>query len=369
MNLHSDAQTLRRLAGFFVIVGAVAALASCTNSSGLLYKHQLRTPLQCPCPTIAPLAAYTMPAEVPFGSNAYIGGITTGPDNNVWVTEFDAAKIARVTENGTVTEFPLLAAGAGPGIITTGPDGNLWFTDYNLSSIWRITTAGTITQFPLPPPFTTTPSNLNGIAPGPDGNIWFVDGDADVVGVMSTSGTLLKTYQIPTPNPYNPLTFSGYATFITAGPDGNMWFVEEAASKIGRIALPSGTITEFSTPTPNCVPKNLVVGADGNMWFPERDCGQIARITPSGVITEFQVTTAPASILLRRITSTPDGNLWFIQAAHAPPWTQSEVGEMNTAGVGTNLWSFPNGWPQGLATGPDGSPWFTDEANDTVVRL
>jgi streptogramin lyase len=360
---------VRKLSLLVAIIGAAAALAACGTSSGLLNKHQLRTPLQCPCPTIAPLATYTLPGEVPFGSNAYIGGVTSGADNNLWVTEFDAAKIARVTENGTVTEFPVPAAGAGPGIITSGPDGNLWFTDYNLASIWQITTAGVVTQFPLPPPFTTTPSNLEGIAAGPDGNIWFVDGDANVVGVMSTSGTLLKTYQIPTPNPYNPITFSGFATFIAAGPDGNMWFVEEAASKIGRIALPSGTITEFPTPTPNCVPKNLVVGADGNMWFPERDCGQIARITTSGVITEFQVTIAPSSVLLRRITSTPDGNLWFIQAAHSAPWTQNEVGEMNTSGVGTNLWAFPNGLPQGLATGADGSPWFTDEGNDTVVRL
>jgi len=105
------------------------------------------------------------------------------------------------------------------------------------------------------------------------------------------------------------------------------------------------------------------------MWFPERDNGTVARITTAGVITEFQVESSPATVLLRRVTSTADGSLWFIAAASVPPFNQSEVGQMNIQGVGLNMWSFPTGWPQGLTVGPDGSPWFTDEANAAVVRL
>jgi hypothetical protein len=114
------------------IVAAASLLVACTSAS-TLHKIQLHTPLQCPCPTIAPLATYPLPGEVPFGQNAYIGGIVTGPDNNLWIAEFDAAKIARVTENGVITEYPITTPGSGPGIIANGPDGNLWFTDYNLN--------------------------------------------------------------------------------------------------------------------------------------------------------------------------------------------------------------------------------------------
>ena len=345
----------------FGVFVAAATLAACGAAGTIRKPVQSHIPLQCPCPTIAPLATYALPAEVPFGINAYIAGITSGPDNNIWVAESDAAMFARVTESGTVTEFPITTPGAAPELMTSGPDGNLWATDFNFNSLWRITPSGVITQFPLPPPLATAPPNLQAITSGPDGNLWFTDSGANVVGVMSTSGTLVATYTVPTAN--------STPTFIVAGSDGSMWFVEETASKIGRIALPSGTITEFPTPTANCTPKNLVVGGDGNLWFPERDCGQIAQITTLGVITEFVVTIPPKSVLLRRITSTPDGNLWFNQAANAPPWTQTEVGEMNTAGAGINLWSFPNSIPQGLTTGADGSPWFTDQANDTVVRL
>ena len=39
-------------------------------------------------------------------------------------------------------------AGSRPFGITTGPDGNLWFTEYGGDKIGRITPSGTITEFP-----------------------------------------------------------------------------------------------------------------------------------------------------------------------------------------------------------------------------
>ena len=132
----------------------------------VLNEHQLHTLLECPCPTIAPLAIYTLPGEVPFGYNAYIDGITYGPDGNIWVVESDANKIARVTASGTITEFLVPAAGAYPAQIAPGPDGNLWFTEFNFNTIGRITTEGVITEFALPPPLAGAPQNLYGIAAG-----------------------------------------------------------------------------------------------------------------------------------------------------------------------------------------------------------
>ncbi|MBV8524605.1 MAG: hypothetical protein JOY71_21205 [Acetobacteraceae bacterium] len=301
-----------------------------------------------------------LPGEVPFGSSAYIGGVASGPDGNVWVAESDGNKIARVTVGGVVTEFSSgLSANAGPELINPGPDGNLWFTEFNYNTIGRITTSGVITEFPLPAPLSTAPPNLQDIHAGPDGNLWFTDSGANLIGVLSTSGSLLATYNVPTAN--------ASPTFIIIGPDNNLWFAEETGNKIGRITT-SGVITEFPIPTASSTPKNLTIGADGNMWFPERDGAHIARITTAGVITEFAVPATIYQDLLRRITSTPDGYLWFAQAEVAPPYN-SEIGKMDTTGTVLDLWSFPNGLPQGMTTGPDGNPWFTDNATDSLVRL
>src|SRR4029077_18866554 len=56
-------------------------------------------------------------------------GITTGPDMNLWFTEFDAGSIARILPSAPnpITEFNVSVADIRPAGITAGPDGNLWF--------------------------------------------------------------------------------------------------------------------------------------------------------------------------------------------------------------------------------------------------
>ncbi len=265
-------------------VAVTASLLAACSSKSVLNEHQLHTLLECPCPTIAPLAIYTLPGEVPFGYNAYIDGITSGPDGNIWVVESDANKIARVTASGTITEFLVPAAGAYPAQIAPGPDGNLWFTEFNFNTIGRITTEGVITEFALPPPLAGAPQNLYGIAAGPDGNMWFTHYGANVVGAISTTGTLVGAYTIPTAN-------SG-VVHIVKGPDGNMWFAEagepsNCVNNIAKVTM-SGAITEYTVPTPSCngppgAPSaigGMTVGKDGNIWFTERFNHKIARVTP-----------------------------------------------------------------------------------------
>src|SRR5262245_18799499 len=62
---------------------------------------------------------------------------------------------------------------------------------------------------------------------------------------------------------------------ITRGPDGNLWFTEADANRIGRIT-PAGVVTEFSAGiTPNSQPSGITAGPDGNLWFTE--AGKIGR--------------------------------------------------------------------------------------------
>src|SRR5689334_10280839 len=73
---------------------------------------------------------------------------------------------------------------------------------------------------------------------------------------------------------------------ITAGPDGNLWFTENATNQVGRIT-PSGSVQEFPIPTSGSDPAGITVGPDGNLWFTEFFGDKIGRITPAGVLTEF----------------------------------------------------------------------------------
>ena len=117
-------------------------------------------------------------------------------------------------------EFPVPSGGY-PRQITTGPDGNLWFTEYVGNKIGRITPAGVITEFPVP----TLGGWLQGITAGSDGNLWFTEIDANKIGRITIEGAVTE-YSTPTAN-------SGPED-ITAGPDGNLWFTEIGRNRESR---------------------------------------------------------------------------------------------------------------------------------------
>ncbi len=133
----------------------------------------------------------------------------------------------------TITEFAI-PSGAIPGGIAAGPDGNLWFTEPEVARIARITLKGVITEFPLP----DQKSLPIPIVAGRDGNLWFLEVQANRIGRISTTGAI-KEFLVPTASSI-PLGLFG----LTVGPDGNVWFTEMNEGKVGRIT-PGGAITEF----------------------------------------------------------------------------------------------------------------------------
>jgi virginiamycin B lyase len=66
---------------------------------------------------------------------------------------------------------------------------------------------------------------------------------------------------------------------ITTGPDGNLWFTEPQANKIGRVT-PAGDFTEYVVPTADSYPRAIALGPDGNLWFTESRAKKIGRIAP-----------------------------------------------------------------------------------------
>jgi len=287
--------------------------------------------------------------------------ITAGPDGALWFTDesfFDDA-IIRVTPSGVFTIFSLPNAGAFLGGITAGPDGALWFTEWfeDFSRrIGRLTPEGTFTEFPLP----TDGSFLDGITAGPDGALWFTDPLGNKIRRITTDG-VVSEFPIPTANSF---TFG-----ITAGPDGALWFAESACfvlcsvtagKKIGRITT-SGTITEFPLSTASLSLGGPVVGPDGALWFTETGANKIGRITTTRAITEFSV---PTPTTLGGITIGPDGALWFTEPG------VNKIGRITTGGVVTE---FPiptaDSGPGSITAGPDGAVWFTEYTGKKIGRI
>src|SRR5262245_66477187 len=72
------------------------------------------------------------------------------------------------------------------------------------------------------------------------------------------------------------------------------------------------SITEFPVPAAVSNPFGITRGPDGNLWFTESLAGRIGRITPAGVVTEFSAGITPGS-QPAEITAGPDGNPWFTE--------------------------------------------------------
>jgi streptogramin lyase len=234
--------------------------------------------------------------------------ITTGPDGNLWFTENQGNKIGRITPTGQITEFPIPTPFSHPTGIAAGPDGNLWFTEHfpdnthspletGAGQIGRITPTGQITEFPT---YTATSANVSpeAITAGPDGNLWFTFfgrdngfGFANGVGRITPSGMVTQFLNDPSClcGPVTPAT-SPFA--ITAGPDGgpptgleaNIWFIGTDSGGEEFV----GPFFTGSFPPPLAVQGGLTAGPDHNVWWIQN--GNIWRVNLTSIpstLTEF----------------------------------------------------------------------------------
>ena len=245
--------------------------------------------------------------------------------------------------------------------VTVGPDGNLWTNEGGFSltggrnaAIDRVTTSGVATQFPS--------SQSQGITSGPDGALWFTTGTptAPAVARMTTAGVVSNTYALP-----------GYPSFqdpyqITTGPDGALWFSDFQANSAGRVTT-SGQVTRFAVSSFNN--GGITTGSDGNVWVAESNTQlnyKIARITPGGTVTEFPVPArnSVTGSFPQRIVSGPDGALWFTDAGN------NSIDRITTSGSVT-IYPVPTtaAFPFGITVGPDHDLWFTESAATRIGRL
>ena len=126
-------------------------------------------------------------------------------------------------------------------------------------------------------------------------------------------------------------------------------------SRFTEYAPPQGTAFEF-------VP--ITAGPDGNIWFLEEGATNppvsfMGRITPAGSITEFPITNVEASW----IASGPDGTVWYQDSSSDPSAVILRIG--TTGGAPGNFTPQPD---------LNGSSWATgftllDGVNEWVAQI
>jgi virginiamycin B lyase len=165
-------------------------------------------------------------------------------------------------------------------------------------------------------------------------------------------------------------------TGITAGPDGNVWFVEYNGNKVGRIT-PNGEVTEFTIPFAggSSAPQEIVAGPDGALWFTAYGTNKIGRVTTDGTFDPpdgYSFSAQGGFYGPDGITVGPDGSggraIWFTQDG------SDAIGKITLGGT-VNFTNYPldpstQGYnPGDITTGPDGRLWFTEPEPNRVGAL
>ncbi len=219
--------------------------------------------------------------EVSIGGNPELTWITVGPDRNIWFVETLHNQIGRYSlSSGVLTEFPIPTAASNPGGLVTGPDGNLWFTEGNTNKVAKLSpTTGIITEYTIP----TANSNPGQITVGPDGNLWFTEQAGGNLGKIIPSTGAISEVPVGGGSP------DGVAT----GPGGYLWFTKTKANIVEGYNVFTGAYLSWPTPTAASAPTRMVVGPDQDLYFVENNANQIGRVAPTP--THFAITTEPPS--------------------------------------------------------------------------
>ena len=296
---------------------------------------------------------------------------------------------------GTAAAIPITASGR-------DADGNtiVGSSDYGAPIVLTITdpaNSGTLSLSTksLQSPAAAATLNYNG------GTLVSASVVASTTGVASVSATISPT---PTVYQYAIPTAASKPNWIALGPDGNMWFTEQNASKIGRIT-PAGTVTEFATPTGSSEPSGIISASDGRLWFGEYAASQIGALTTGGTFSEYP--TAFASDSPGLLVDRGDGTIWYtgytgnhvsvqpidgsagygvsVPTVNSAPYGITTAVDNNiyfTEQLGENIGHLPNigtapvevpvpalSYPQQIVRGPDGNLWFTDYGTSTIGRF
>lgn len=295
--------------------------------------------------------------------------------------------------------------GTPSGGVTLGPDGNLYGTTFfagpgSGGTVFRLTTSGVLTNL-----YSFSPSTSNllyypqgsypkaGLLPGPAGYFYGTtsQGGANSAGTVfriTTNGVLttLFSFSALSGSPSTNTTGASPYARLTLGPDGNLYGTTFLGGAKGDGTVfkvtPNGEFTRLVDfgGTNGVGPRGtLIVGPDNLLYGTTvnggiyGDEGTVFSITTNGLLTtlvSFNYNTGGAPEA--GVTLGPDGNLYGTDSVGSSASTGAggTVFRVTTGGLLTTLASFANtngSTPEGgVVFGPDGNLYGTTSAGGSA---
>jgi streptogramin lyase len=291
---------------------------------------------------------YGIPAP-PFSDQHLPAWDAAGPDGRVWFTEFSRTQhaVGAVTAQGKIVEYGLPGTASNTGGITTGIDGNLWVTEPDANRVTVLRPDGSFVKS------YTVHQEPVGITIGPDGNMWFANALSGEIGRIPTAAANTGYVLDVAPG------FVPAERTIALG-DTVQWVLEAPGDH--RIADETGLVMYDSGPRSPVSFFAHTFGFAGTWGYMDTINGDTASI---GVPVDAPATAAVGSrIPITWATQAPPTGLFF-DVQYLPPggshwvtWKNgvtSQSGSLLASGVGTYQFRARIR-DQGHTAGPDWSP-------------
>lgn len=284
------------------------------------------------------------------------GSINIAADHTIWLTESAANKLAKITYDRKILEYPVPTKNAHPLDITRGPDGAMWFVECAVGKIGRIAPDGKIVEFRVGSPS----SRPTALITGPDKALWFTEVGTGTIGRLTTTGSVRHFSAGP-----GELTGD-----ITTAIDDSFWFGKQNA--VTRMTT-AGALTEI--PLANVTSTGSIFGSrNGGVFLGvmKRDgTGGVATVSADGKLSTFDL---PQKYLMPvEFAQGADGAFYMAVDGFNQQASQSQLFSIHMTKVAATI-DVPRttivtgGGPDWMATGA-GAMWIANISSKEVDRI
>jgi virginiamycin B lyase len=215
-------------------------------------------------------------------------GMGFAPDmKTIWYTGKATGTVGKINPNGQVQTFALPTVGSVPIYIKAGPDGNMWVTELVGNVIARVTQAGKVDEFCIP----THNSRPIAIVPEPGGQaMWFSEEAGNKVARIDMKGNITE-YAVPKKqanmilaglsfDSQKNLWVQQYVDQNNPVPAGTDYIIkiDKLILTTAPANLPASAFTFYPVPTQQTVFHRIIQGPDGNMWFTEMKADKVGKL-------------------------------------------------------------------------------------------
>lgn len=369
----------RRFLRFFLLCSIVCLLTSCAGASAPTSQNskpggsstaQSNTPAQAATGTFHEYALPQSDSGLMRPAIDGQGRVWFGEMNRNYLGSFDP-------KTGQFWQQTPPMGKAGIMGLLVAPDNTIWFAEQYANYIGHFfpgTGKYHIYQLPVvrqTDPANTTqteslPSAPNDLALDSQGNLWFSELNANKIGRLNTANGSIRQYPLPSPNAKSTQELDPYG--IAIDPQGTVWFTEVSTNRLGRLNPLNSQVTYFTPPEGISSLMEVVSDAQGQIWATAFTSSILLHFNPT--TSRFTVYNAPAPDNsngggLYDLTVASNGDIWVAITSE---------GLLANLNIHTQRFFYytiptPASLPVGLVEGKNQAIWFTESVGNKIGVL